>query len=46
MDNFYATLLSGKGVPVALDDASEHIRRQPATQHPYYWSAFVAFGAM
>jgi CHAT domain-containing protein len=45
MKDFYAALFSGKKVPAALEEASEHIRRQPATQHPYYWSAFVAFGS-
>ena len=44
MNDFYAALLLGKNVPVALEEASRHIRLRPETQHPYYWSAFVVFG--
>ncbi len=37
---FYAALLSGKPVPMALQAAAIRIRDTPATGHPYYWAAF------
>jgi CHAT domain-containing protein len=42
VDNFYATLLSGRSVASSLALAQARVRdTQP---HPYYWAAFDAFG--
>ena len=44
MQHFYKVLLSRGDVSKALRDASQHVRSQPATSHPYFWSAFSTFG--
>ncbi|ABF43247.1 TPR repeat protein [Candidatus Koribacter versatilis Ellin345] len=42
MDAFYKNLLRGATVSEALAGAEAETRR--ATQHPYYWASFDAFG--
>jgi CHAT domain-containing protein len=44
MDLFYKALLRGESVAVSLREAQTILRAQPRTSHPYYWSAFAAFG--
>lgn len=44
MVQFYARLLGGAPVPVALQQTSANLRMQPKKSHPYYWAAFHAFG--
>ncbi len=41
---FYQRLLAGDSVARALERASEAVRRQPETAHPYFWAAFSAYG--
>ena len=44
MDAFYAGLLDGRSVPLALQAAAASIRKHRETDHPYFWAAFSAFG--
>jgi CHAT domain-containing protein len=41
---FYRSLLSGQAVSDATRLASETMLSNPRTSHPYYWSAFAAYG--
>ena len=41
---FYGSVLSGAPPSVALREAAETLRKNPATAHPYYWAAFQIFG--
>lgn len=41
---FYEKVLSGDSVPTAIHKAQASLRANPETIHPFYWSAFVAFG--
>ncbi len=43
MNAFYAPLLAGTSVPVALQQAQRVIRTAAAYRHPYYWAAFVVY---
>jgi CHAT domain-containing protein/tetratricopeptide (TPR) repeat protein len=44
MDLFYRALLSGNSVAQSIQHAQSVLRAQPRSAHPYYWSAFTAFG--
>ncbi len=44
MRQFYSSVLSGALPSVALREAAETLRKNPATAHPYYWAAFQLFG--
>lgn len=44
MGLFYRALLSGSSVSAAIHRAESELRSQPEASHPYYWSAFGAFG--
>jgi len=44
MDDFYHSALSGQLVSEAVRRASLNILADPRTAHPYYWSAFAAYG--
>jgi CHAT domain-containing protein len=44
MRQFYQSILSGNLPVIALRSASETLRKNPATAHPYYWAAFQLFG--
>jgi CHAT domain-containing protein len=44
MLDFYQRLLNGKGRSAALREAQKAMIANPATQHPYYWAAFVPIG--
>jgi CHAT domain-containing protein len=44
MRHFYQSVLSGALPSVALREAAETLRKNPATAHPYYWAAFQLFG--
>jgi CHAT domain-containing protein len=44
MELFYRQLLGGHSVAAAIHTAEVELRSQPGTSHPYYWSAFGAFG--
>ena len=44
MEQFYRALLTGNSVPVAIHRAGAELRSRRGTSHPYYWSAFGAFG--
>ena len=46
MNLFYRGLLSGKTVSGSMHYAQSVLRSQPGLVHPYYWSAFTAFGAV
>ncbi|MFZ0796711.1 MAG: CHAT domain-containing protein [Terriglobales bacterium] len=41
---FYRSLLSGQAVSDATRLASQTMLSNPRTSHPYYWSAFAAYG--
>ena len=45
MELFYQALLDGNSVSVSIQRAESELRSEPGTSHPYYWSAFGAFGA-
>jgi hypothetical protein len=40
----YKRLLKGEGRSAALREAQKSMIADPATQHPYYWAAFVPNG--
>jgi len=44
MDLFYRALLKGNIPAEAIHQAQSGLRSLPGTVHPYYWSAFSAFG--
>ncbi len=44
IDNFYRSALSGQLVSEAIRGASRNMLADPRTAHPYYWSAFAAYG--
>jgi CHAT domain-containing protein len=44
MKRFYTYLLSGSSVASALHTAQLALSSQPASAHPYYWSAFELRG--
>jgi CHAT domain-containing protein len=46
MNLFYRGLVSGKTVSGSMHYAQSVLRSQPGLVHPYYWSAFTAFGAI
>ena len=44
IDDFYRSALSGQLVSEAIRGASRNLLADPRTAHPYYWSAFAAYG--
>jgi CHAT domain-containing protein len=44
IDYFYRSALSGQRVSEAIRGASRNMLADPRTAHPYYWSAFAAYG--
>jgi len=44
MVDYYERLLKGEGRSAALREAQLAMIANPATQHPYYWAAFVPIG--
>jgi CHAT domain-containing protein len=44
MQEFYAQLLAGKGVSLALREASRKLRSNEGFAHPFYWAGFSVFG--
>lgn len=44
IDDFYRSALSGQLVSEAIRGASRNMLADPRTAHPYYWSAFAAYG--
>jgi CHAT domain-containing protein/tetratricopeptide (TPR) repeat protein len=44
MQEFYAQLFAGKGVSLALRDASQKLRSSEGFAHPFYWAGFTVFG--
>jgi CHAT domain-containing protein/tetratricopeptide (TPR) repeat protein len=44
VEDFYRHALSGQTVPEAVRIASRNMLSNPRTSHPYYWSAFAAYG--
>jgi len=44
IDDFYRSVLSGQPVSEAIRGASRNMLADPRTAHPYYWSAFAAYG--
>jgi CHAT domain-containing protein len=44
MTEFYKGLFQGEPSSKALQQATETVRLQPATSHPYYWAAFSSYG--
>jgi len=44
MTLFYRALLNGSSVAQSTHDAQSGLRSLPGMAHPYYWSAFTAFG--
>ena len=44
IDAFYRSALSGQHVSEAIRGASRNMLADPRTAHPYYWSAFAAYG--
>jgi CHAT domain-containing protein/cytochrome c-type biogenesis protein CcmH/NrfG len=44
VENFYGHALSGELVSEALRETSRSMMADPRTSHPYYWSAFSAYG--
>ncbi len=46
MNLFYRALLAGDSVSDSIHKAQVGLRSTPGMAHPYYWSAFTAFGAV
>jgi CHAT domain-containing protein len=46
MVSFYRALLRGASVAESVKQAQADLRSRPGMAHPYYWSAFTAFGAV
>jgi len=44
VEDFYRNLLSGVPVSEAVRLTSRRMLSNPRTAHPYYWSAFAAYG--
>jgi CHAT domain-containing protein/cytochrome c-type biogenesis protein CcmH/NrfG len=44
MEDFYGNALSGQSVSDAIRLTSRKMMADPRTAHPYYWSAFAAYG--
>jgi CHAT domain-containing protein/cytochrome c-type biogenesis protein CcmH/NrfG len=44
VETFYRNELSGQPVSEAIRQTSRHLLADPRTSHPYYWSAFLAYG--
>jgi CHAT domain-containing protein len=44
MNLFYRALLNGSSVAESIHRAKLGLRSSPGMSHPYYWSAFTAFG--
>jgi CHAT domain-containing protein len=44
VEDFYTSALSGKAVSEAMREASRKMMADSRTSHPYYWSAFSAYG--
>ncbi len=44
VQNFYRSALSGQSVSEAIRQTSRRMLADPRTSHPYYWSAFAAYG--
>jgi CHAT domain-containing protein len=44
INDFYRSALSGQPVSEAIRGASRNMLADPRTAHPYYWSAFAAYG--
>jgi CHAT domain-containing protein len=44
MQVFYTSLISGRSVSCSLQEAEISLRQHPGFEHPYFWSAFRAFG--
>ncbi len=44
VDDFYKYALAGQPIPDALRSTSRNMLADPRTSHPYYWSAFAAYG--
>ena len=44
IEDFYHNALSGQPVSEALRQTSRKMLANPRTAHPYYWSAFLAYG--
>jgi CHAT domain-containing protein/tetratricopeptide (TPR) repeat protein len=42
--DFYRNALSGQNVSEAIRSTSRKMLADPRTSHPYYWSAFAAYG--
>jgi CHAT domain-containing protein len=45
MVDYYQRLLKGEGRSAALREAQRAMIANPATQHPYYWAAFIHVGS-
>jgi CHAT domain-containing protein len=44
VEDFYRNALSGQPVSDAIRLSSRKMLSDPRTAHPYYWSAFAAYG--
>jgi CHAT domain-containing protein len=44
VQDFYRNALSGQTVSEAIRLTSRNMLANPRTSHPYYWSAFAAYG--
>jgi CHAT domain-containing protein len=44
VQDFYRNALSGETVSAAIRSTSRKLLSDPRTSHPYYWSAFAAYG--
>ncbi len=44
IEDFYRNALSGQSVSEAVRVTSRNMMANPRTSHPYYWSAFAAYG--
>jgi CHAT domain-containing protein len=44
MDDFYRFVLSGQTVSTAARLTAQKMLSNPRTSHPFYWSAFAAYG--
>jgi CHAT domain-containing protein/tetratricopeptide (TPR) repeat protein len=44
VQDFYGNALSGQSVSDAIRLTSRNLLANPRTSHPYYWSAFAAYG--
>jgi CHAT domain-containing protein len=44
VEDFYRNAVSGQTVAESLRLTSRKMLANPITSHPYYWSAFAAYG--